>query len=192
MLPTKPITGASIVVCMLFVTLSARAIPQGARSVKVSGGEAHTLLLTEAGFVWGCGYNEFYQLGIGSDYDKWTLIRTKDGEMSTASGCLEDINDIDGGWKHSLALDVSGSVWAWGKNAWGQLGDDSETPRSSPVQVKSGDQDPGDPDSFLKGIIGISAGRSGEQSLAVDCNNHLWAWGRNQEGQEHRGLPVHC
>ena len=181
----------TVSVFIFMITASASAvIPEGAKAVQVSGGEAHTLLLTEAGFVWGCGYNEFYQLGIGSDYDKWTLIRTKAGEMSTASGCLEDINDIDGGWKHSLALDVNGSVWAWGNNnPWGQLGDGTDDTKSIPVSVKSGDQDPGDPDSFLEGIIAISAGRSGEQSLAVDCNNHLWAWGRNKEGQ--LGIGIH-
>jgi len=164
---------------IILIHSTAAAAPQGARAVKVSGGEAHTLVLTEAGFVWGCGFNKEYQLGIGSNYDQSTLIRTKDGQMSTASGCLEDINDIDGGWKHSLALDVNGSVWAWGNNnPWGQLGDDSTYTRTTPVQVH-GPNNVG----FLEGIIGISAGRSGEQSLAVDCNNHVWAWGDNYFGQ---------
>jgi hypothetical protein len=36
--------------------------------------------------------------------------------MNTPSDYLEDINDIDAGWTHSLALDVNGFVWAWGEN----------------------------------------------------------------------------
>jgi len=41
-------------------------------------------------------------------------------------GFLDDINDFDAGWMHSLALDINGFVWAWGKNHVGQLGDGGE------------------------------------------------------------------
>ena len=43
--------------------------------------------------------------------------------------------------------------------------------------------DPCQPSAYLKHIIAISAGRSGEHSLAVDVNGYAYAWGRNQEGQ---------
>lgn len=146
---------------------------------KVSGGEDHTLVLTESKAVWGCGYNLYYQLGIGDDSAaKYTLIRVHDGDMNTASDYLEHINDIDAGWMHSLALDVNGFVWAWGWNEYGQLGDSSTHPNSTPVQVHG----PNDAN-YLENIIAISAGRSGLHSLAVDANNFIWAWGRNEEGQ---------
>jgi len=62
MLPTKPITGASIVVCMMFVTLSARAIPHGAKAIKVSGGEAHTPGLFEGPVTYCCHTETFFAL----------------------------------------------------------------------------------------------------------------------------------
>jgi len=67
---------------IILIHSTAAAAPQGARAVKVSGGESHTLLLTEDRFVWGCGFNKEYQLGIGNNFDKWTLIRTEDGNFS--------------------------------------------------------------------------------------------------------------
>jgi alpha-tubulin suppressor-like RCC1 family protein len=35
---------------------------------------------------------------------------------------LQDIDDVDAGWTHSLALDVNGFVWSWGWNREGQCG----------------------------------------------------------------------
>jgi len=167
---------------IIFITsLPATAtIPDGARAINVSGGENHTLVLTALKTVWGCGDNFYYQLGIGNKEDQATLAQV---HGPNDVNYLEDINDIDAGWKHSLALDINSFVWAWGDNYEGQLGDGTQSDRSTPVRVKSGDQDPGDPSSFLRYIECISAGRSGEHSLAVDANGFAWAWGRNNTGQ---------
>jgi alpha-tubulin suppressor-like RCC1 family protein len=89
--------------------------------------------LTKDKSVWACGANGGYTfgyyysgvLGTGSDDDALienTLIRVWDGEMNTPSDYLENIDDIDAGWEHSLALDVNGFVWSWGWNREGQCG----------------------------------------------------------------------
>jgi len=171
---------------------TARAdIPQGPRAIAVSGGEQHTLVLTAMETVWASGANggsaEFgnYYGVLGIDSDKYyltekTLIQVKAGDMNTPSDLLQDIVTIDAGWTHSLALDSNGMVWAWGDNYHGQLGDSSTEPHSTPVKVLSGDQDPNDPNAPLKYIQSISAGRSGEHSLALDANGCVWAWGRTE------------
>ena len=111
--------------------------------------------------------------------------------MSTTSGYLEDIYDVDAGWKHSLALDVNDMVWSWGWNSEGQLGvGEGVTYSTVPVQVLSGEQDQGNPSSLLQYIIAISAGRSGEHSLAVDANNFAYAWGYDEYGQCGNGDAV--
>jgi alpha-tubulin suppressor-like RCC1 family protein len=156
---------------------------EDAKAIDISGGEDHTLVLTKNKWPWACGDNYYYQLGIGSNVSKWTLVRVAKGDMNSPSDSLENIDDVDAGWTHSLALDVNNFVWAWGRNAEGQLGDGFQLPRATPVRVKSGEQDPNHPDSFLQYVAAISAGRSGEHSLAVDVNNLVYAWGRNQEGQ---------
>jgi len=95
-------------------------------------------------------------------------------------GFLDDINDFDAGWMHSLALDINGFVWAWGNNKVGQLGDNKESGNTSdtPIQVH-GYNNIG----FLDDITAVAAGRSGWHSLAVDANSLVWAWGKNHVGQ---------
>jgi len=135
------------------ITITTEAVGETTR-IKVSGGEDHTLVLPEDKFVWGCGANSAYQLGIGDDKsDRSTLIRVYDGDMNTPSGYLEDINDIHAGWKHSLALDVNGFVWAWGWNSEGQLGNNGEDSyKTTPILVHG----PNDVN-YLENIISISA-----------------------------------
>jgi alpha-tubulin suppressor-like RCC1 family protein len=64
---------------------------------KVSGGEDHTLILTEANTVWSCGYNSnsslfvpTYVLGDGTDKDRYIPVQVYDGNMNTATDCRED------------------------------------------------------------------------------------------------------
>lgn len=50
---------------------------------------------------------------------------------------LEDIIDISSGWQHSLAIKSDGTIWTWGDNRFGQLGDRTFRDRKIPVQVKN-------------------------------------------------------
>jgi len=146
----------------------------------ISGGEDHTLVLTKNGYVWACGDNYYYQLGIGSNVSKWTLVRVAKGDMNSTSDYLENIDDVDAGWTHSLAVDVNGLICAWGRNREGQLGDNQRSGYESlaPVRVRGVDDE-----GYLDDIVAISAGRSGLHSLAVDANGYGYGWGYNKYGQ---------
>ncbi|MBI5561933.1 MAG: hypothetical protein HY894_03635, partial [Deltaproteobacteria bacterium] len=76
---------------------------------------------------------------------------------------------VDGGTYHSVLLNADGTVWAWGANWYGQLGDGTTTDRLTPVQV-----------SGLTGVVGVAAGYY--HSLAVNADGTVWAWGYNDEG----------
>jgi len=171
---------------IFIVSLPALAdLKDDAKIIKISGGEAHTLVLTQNNWAWACGPNgdtdPYYYgvLGTGSTssslFEKY-LVRVHGVDDV---GFLEDINDVAAGWQHSLALDVNGFVWAWGWNNEGQLGDGSTDESPTPVQVEGGEMET----DFLQDIGAISAGKSGEHSLAIDDSCFVYAWGRNDEGQ---------
>jgi alpha-tubulin suppressor-like RCC1 family protein len=69
-----------------------------------------------------------------------------------------------------LALKADGTVWSWGGNSQGQLGDGTQTERSAPVQV-----------SGLADVVAIAGGSF--HSLALKRDGTVWAWGNNGTGQ---------
>ncbi|RKG48667.1 kelch-like protein [Corallococcus sp. AB011P] len=71
---------------------------------------------------------------------------------------------------HTLALKQDGTVWAWGSNGYGQLGDGTTTNRLTPVQVQG-----------LTGVVALTA--DGAHSLALKHDGTVWAWGYNGKGQ---------
>ena len=71
---------------------------------------------------------------------------------------------------HSLAIRSDGTLWAWGSNSYGQLGQSNTIGYSSPVQVGTS-----------AGWSSIAAGYS--YSLAIRSDGTLWAWGNNTYGQ---------
>jgi len=77
---------------------------------------------------------------------------------------------IAAGYYYSLALKEDGSFWAWGDNYYGQLGDGTNTNKSSPVKVLG-----------LSLVTMIYAGYYHNQALKEDGS--VWAWGRNDYGQ---------
>lgn len=80
------------------------------------------------------------------------------------------VPDISAGSSHSLALKFDGTVYAWGSNSFGQLGNGTTTDSATPVQVKN-----------LTGVIAISAGLF--HNLAITSDGSVWAWGLGTSGQ---------
>ena len=71
---------------------------------------------------------------------------------------------------YTAALLHDGTVWAWGSNAAGQLGDGSAANRASPVRVAD-----------LTDVVAIAAG--GAHFIALKNDGTVWAWGSNAVGQ---------
>ncbi len=80
----------------------------------------------------------------------------------------EGYTALAAGWEHTLALKTDGSLWAWGRNDHGSLGDGTTASRSSPVQIG-------------EGYTALAAG--GVHSVALKADGGLWAWGDNGAGQ---------
>jgi len=82
----------------------------------------------------------------------------------------DDIQVLAAGGEFTLALENNGTVWAWGENRYGQLGDTTTTNRYTPIQVQG-----------LGDAISIAAGY--HHSIALKRNGMVWGWGQNAYGQ---------
>lgn len=88
---------------------------------------------------------------------------------------------VSAGENFSVALKSDGTVWTWGANENGQLGNGTkgkETSQYSPVQVVGVN---GTSDSVLKNIVAISAGDT--HVVALSANGEVYTWGGNMYGQ---------
>ena len=130
-----------------------------------AGGETHTLALKSDGTVWAWGPNNFGQLGDGTS----GIAASKNTPVKVIG--LSDVAAIAGGGYHSLALKSDGTVWAWGFNVYGQIGNGTTgTAVSAPVQVKG-----------LTGVVAVAGGY--DHSLALKSDGTVWSWGHNNVGQ---------
>jgi alpha-tubulin suppressor-like RCC1 family protein len=130
--------------------------------ISIGTGSNYTVALKNDGTVWTWGYNGNGELGIGSYQSESNApVQVRD---------LSNIVAIAAGSSHTVALKNDGTVWAWGSNGYGRLGDGTSTQRRYPVQVSN-----------LTDVIAIAAGP--EHTVAVKKDGTVWAWGYNYYGQ---------
>ena len=143
--------------------LTPTLIKEGTKFVEVSAGGLFSLALDEEGNLWSAGANGVGQLGDGTTVDKNTLVQitNSDGTKFTK---------ISAGLTHSLAIDENGTLWTWGHNSKGQLGNGTTTNSSTPIKIGEGTK-----------VIEISAGN--ECSFAIDETGKLYAWGANEQSK---------
>jgi alpha-tubulin suppressor-like RCC1 family protein len=141
----------------------------------------HTLALKNDGTVWVWGFNSFGQLGATTS-EICATFPCSTTAIQVAG--LSSVISISGGREHSVAVKSDGTVWAWGRNSYGEIGDATVLNRSTPVQV----HDPGDQSGFLSGVIAASAGSY--HTLAIKSDLSVRSWGRNDDGELGNGLLV--
>lgn len=154
-------------------SLSAVLVDDISDVISIAVGDWSSIALKKDSTVWTWGYNGSGRLG-----DNTLESRNKPVQVvgENGFGFLSGIVKIAAGESHELALRSDGTVWTWGKNLNGQLGDNTVSDRSTPVQVKG----PGNM-AYLNDIIEISGGA--RHSLALQSDGTVWAWGDNSNGQ---------
>lgn len=83
---------------------------------------------------------------------------------------LVEVTAAAAGYAHHVARKSDGTVWAWGGNDHGEIGDGSTSERATPVQVGG-----------LGNVVALAAGS--HHSLALQDDGTMWAWGDNTHGQ---------
>lgn len=138
------------------------AVPGLTGVVAVATGAYHSLALKADGTVWRWGYTQGPEGPNG-----WTYTQNETPEQVAG---LTGVVAIAAAANYSLALKSDGTLWGWGQNNEGQLGDRSVTLRMTPVQVQR-----------LDNVVSMSAGLM--HAAAVKADGTLWVWGSNDEGQ---------
>jgi alpha-tubulin suppressor-like RCC1 family protein len=150
-------------------TITSRSSPVqtvmgGTNWVQVASGGLFAAAIRSDGTLWLWGYNSRGQLGDNTVVDKSSPIQT-----ITYSA---DWKQVACGYSHTAAIKTDGSLWCWGYNSYGQLGDNSNViSRSSPVQTVAG------------GSNWNSIASSFYNNFAIKTDGTLWCWGQGQNGQ---------
>ncbi|MBM3493935.1 MAG: RCC1 repeat-containing protein, partial [Armatimonadetes bacterium] len=140
-------------------------VPDLTEVTAIAAGYQHSLALRSDGTLWSWGANQYGQLGDGANTNRNAPVQVVGLPLAKAVAAGGHFYS-----SHTLAVAQDGTVWAWGRNAYGQLGDGTTSDRFTPVQVTG-----------LTDVVAVAAGS--EFSLALRADHTVWAWGRNNYGQ---------
>ncbi len=135
----------------------------------ISAGSSHSLAIKTDGTLWSWGRNTSGQLGNG------TVNPYNFNPLQV--GSANNWKKIAAAFLHSLAIRTNGTLWAWGRNMNGQLGDGTVIDKSSPLQV---------------GVATDWASVDGglDHTIATKTGGTLWGCGFNNSGQVGDGTLI--
>ncbi len=131
----------------------------------------HSVCLKSDGTIWSWGFNLYGQLGDGTNTSSYySVVQEATKSTSWAS--------ISAGRDYTVAMKNDGTLWAWGYNFFGQLGNNSTANSNVPVQEATQAKD------WLRFSAGVST------VAAIKTNYTLWSWGNNQYGEIGDGTTI--
>ncbi|MES2258775.1 MAG: Ig-like domain-containing protein [Pseudomonadota bacterium] len=135
----------------------------------VTAGGNFTIARKADGSLFEWGRNLFGQLGDNTTTDRAT--------PALVVGAVTSWKMVAGGEQHTLAVRSDGTLWAWGYNHDGQLGDGTTADKASPVRIGT-----------KTDWVYVAAGKA--HSFAINKAGGLFAWGNNFSGQLGDGTVV--
>ena len=133
--------------------------------IQVAAGGSHTAAVTKDGDLYMWGYNNYGQLGVYTNVDKNTPVLVNN---STTALPAKSVKYVALGGSHSAAITKDGSLYIWGWNNYGQLGDGTTTGRYTPIKI-------------MDNVASVSLGNS--HSAAITKDGSLYMWGYNGNGR---------
>ncbi|MBK8479600.1 MAG: RCC1 repeat-containing protein [Proteobacteria bacterium] len=143
---------------------------EGANQARFSGaidvalGSEHTCVRRKDGSVWCWGYNVSGQLGDGSTMTRLSPVRVTGLDGSA-------VEQLVAGYGHTCARRTDGSVWCWGSNSSGELGQGDTNNRTVATRVGA----------LGTAVVEVAAGSS--RTCARLSDGTLWCWGENRYRQ---------
>ena len=109
--------------------------------------------------LWTWGYNYNGQLGDNTATTRSIPIQTFNGGTNW--------KQVAGGYGHTAAIKTDGTLWTWGRNSYGQLGNNTISKRRTPVQTLNG------------GTNWKQVSCGNDHTAAIKTDGTLWTWGSN-------------
>jgi alpha-tubulin suppressor-like RCC1 family protein len=151
------------------VSVDTTGVLKGKIITNIASGGFHTVALSSVGQVYAWGLNDQGQIGDG------TNVTNRLSPVSIATNG-KVFSSVSAGAYYSMALSLSGQVYAWGNNNYGQIGDGTYgTNRLSPVPV--------DVSGVLNGKRISAIGCGLYHATAVSSTGSVYTWGVNDQGQ---------
>jgi hypothetical protein len=129
---------------------------------QVAGGNGHTAAIKTDGTLWTWGRNTSGQLGDNTPVNRSTPVTTFAGGTNW--------KQVACGLNHTAAIKTDGTLWTWGRNIEGQLGDNTIINRSTPVTT------------FAGGTNWKQVATGSLHTAAIKTDGTLWTWGNNAYG----------
>ncbi|MCL1975847.1 MAG: S-layer homology domain-containing protein [Firmicutes bacterium] len=158
--------------------------------ISAAAGEKHSLAVTQDGSLWAWGgrtglspqkimedvrsvyTGKIEEFAIKNDGSLWNWKNNTENLLSENNiiaplKIADDVLSVASGYGfgggHTLIVKSNGSLWAYGLNTMGQIGDGTIDSKEAPVKI-------------MDNVLGAAAGEG--KSLAVTSDGSLWAWGR--------------
>jgi len=144
------------------------------RVLAMAGGSFHSVAVSD-GARWTWGRNSVGQLGDGTNTDSSAAVPVSDGGINWVA--------VTAGGNDTVALKSDGTVWSWGSNSVGQLGNGTTLGSNVPVQVVTSVGGPA-----LTNVAAVAAGSN--HTVALKSDGTLWAWGNGLSGQLGNGTDI--
>ena len=130
---------------------------------QVSAGYTSPMAIKTDGTLWTWGRNLFAQIGDNTTTNRLTPVTTFAGGTNW--------KQVSAGYSHMSAIKTDGTLWTWGRNYAGSLGDNTTTQRNTPITTFAGGTN------WKQVICGQF------QTVAIKTDGTLWTWGYNSSGQ---------